>query len=126
MNQTNESEQLDRGIAHFNAGEFFEAHEVWEALWLRATVEEKPFLQGIIQIAAAFHHLKRGNLPGAKSLLGAGLAKINKYGGTYRGIDVTGLGEQGRAWLDALATGKRPGNRRTPVIHRAGVQPVCD
>ncbi len=126
MNQPNESEQLDRGIAHFNAGEFFEAHEVWEALWLRATVERKPFLQGIIQIAAAFHHLKRGNLPGARSLLGAGLAKISKYGDTYRGIDVAGLAEQGRAWLDALAAGKRPRNRKTPAIRRPGVQSVCD
>jgi uncharacterized protein len=87
----NETAQFARGVAHFNGGEFFEAHEVWEEIWLRAPAEEKPFLQGLIQIAAAFHHYKRGNLSGARSLLAAGTAKIRAFPGSHRGIDVDQL-----------------------------------
>jgi len=102
-----ENEQFARGVAHFNAREFFEAHEVWEELWLRAPAPEKTFLQGLIQIAAAFHHYQRGNFSGAKSLLSAGLAKIEGCTPSRRGIDVSGLRDQSKACLDALLqTGK--------------------
>jgi len=87
----NETGQFERGIDHFNAGEFFQAHEVWEEIWLQAPAEEKPFLQGLIQIAAAFHHYTRGNLSGASSLLAAGIAKVHGFPGSHRGIDVDRL-----------------------------------
>ncbi len=47
-----------RGVALFNEGAFFEAHEAWEDLW-RATSKEpaRTLLQGLIQVAAAFHKL---------------------------------------------------------------------
>ena len=33
------------GVAHFNAAEFWEAHESWEMLWLAARSDVKQFLQ---------------------------------------------------------------------------------
>jgi predicted metal-dependent hydrolase len=114
----NEREKFERGIAHFNAGEFFEAHEVWEELWLRAPAEEKPFLQGIIQIAAAFHHFKNGNLSGARSLLAAGLAKTGQYSAKHGGIDLGQLRGQGHSWLQALEMGDAPAAAKLPQIHR--------
>ena len=42
-------------MSHFNRGEYFEAHEVWEGLW-RAADRKGPvarFLQGLIRLAAA-------------------------------------------------------------------------
>src|SRR5262249_23418987 len=56
------------GITHFNAGRYYEAHEVWEAIWLRASGEEKRFYQMLIQAAVGLHHYDRGNLRGARSL----------------------------------------------------------
>lgn len=82
----NESGLFERGVRHFNAGEFFEAHEVWEEIWLQAPQSEKPLLQGLIQIAAALHHYKRGNLTGAKSLLAAGIAKVQAFPDSHRGV----------------------------------------
>ena len=41
------------GIRLFNAGEFWHAHEQWEACWLIAREPELTFYQGIIQAAAA-------------------------------------------------------------------------
>jgi predicted metal-dependent hydrolase len=67
MNSREKDEKFQRGILHFNAQEFFEAHEVWEEVWLVEAEPEKTFLQGIIQIAAAFHHYGRENSDGAES-----------------------------------------------------------
>ena len=61
MTMGREDRRLMRGVAHFNAQEYFEAHEVWEELWLVAREPEKTFLQGLIQVAAAFHHHAREN-----------------------------------------------------------------
>jgi len=118
MGAANEGSQFERGIAHFNAGEFFEAHEVWEELWLRAPLQERPFLQGIIQIAAAFHHLQRGNERGARSLLAAGLAKVRGYSALGNGIDVPRLCDDVQAWLDTLEGARRSADAKLPTIQR--------
>jgi uncharacterized protein len=114
---TDENEQFEDGILRFNAGQFFEAHEVWEQLWLRAPATEKAFLQGIIQIAAAFHHYGLGNLPGAKSLATAGVEKISKYPDGHRGMDVARLASDVQAWIEPL-TGEKSAGRPWPAIHR--------
>jgi len=75
------------GIAHFNASEFWHAHESWETLWLAARSETKQFLQGLIQVAAAYHHVKRGTLRGAPRLFEAGMAKLAPFPQGYCGLD---------------------------------------
>ena len=39
------------GVVLFNRGDFFEAHEAWEALWMDTAGEEKKFIQGLIPSA---------------------------------------------------------------------------
>ncbi len=60
--------QYLRGIELFNAGEFFECHEAWEEIWLRAEGVEREFLHVLIQSAVALLHFQRGNLKGALSV----------------------------------------------------------
>ena len=96
------------GIEQFNAGRFFEAHEVWEEVWLRSPEPEKTFLQGIIQIAAAFHHYSRGNARGTRSLLEAGLGRLERFPNAHRGIDLAALRSEAKAWAAALARGHTP------------------
>ena len=43
----------------FNRGEYYEAHDVLEHLWLRTTGSDHQFFKGLIQIAGAFVHLRR-------------------------------------------------------------------
>jgi len=50
----------------FNAGDFFEAHEVLEADWLAAREPRKTLLKGLIHAAVALHHYRRGNGHGAR------------------------------------------------------------
>lgn len=51
---------LKRGIQLFNGGFYFECHEELEKIWLNIKgSSEGNFIQGIIKIAAAFHHYKK-------------------------------------------------------------------
>ena len=58
---------LFEGLRCFHSGAFFEAHEHWESVWLASQEPEKTFLQGLIQVAAAFHRFSavtaRGPFP---------------------------------------------------------------
>jgi predicted metal-dependent hydrolase len=96
---------FQRGIREFNSKRFFEAHEVWEERWLASPEPDKTFLQGIIQIAAAFHHHSRGNHRGACSLLLAGLGRLRSFPDNYYGIDLELLRNQAIAWAAVLKGG---------------------
>jgi len=95
---------LREGLCCFHSGAFFEAHEHWESVWLAAQEPEKTFLQGLIQIAAAFHHFQRGNCAGTISLLRSGLRRLDGFQETFGGIGVVPLRTSIRLWLEALET----------------------
>jgi hypothetical protein len=67
---------LDDGRQAFDRGRFFLAHELWEQAWHRLKGPDRAVVQGLIQIAAACHHLDRGRPGPAASLLAKGLAKL--------------------------------------------------
>jgi uncharacterized protein len=119
ISRASELEKFKRGIDLFNSGEFFQAHEAWEEIWLSATEPEKTFLQGLIQLAAAFHHGKRGNLAGMKSLLEAGLAKLEKFPADCRGIRLAELRLDAKDWLAAAQSSDEKEVRRFPQIQFA-------
>jgi predicted metal-dependent hydrolase len=93
---------LFEGLRCFHSGAFFEAHEHWESVWLVAHEPEKTFLQGLIQVAAAFHHFQRGNCAGTTSLLRSALRRLDKYPDVFAGIVVAPLRVAIRSWLEAL------------------------
>ncbi|MGQ0796740.1 MAG: DUF309 domain-containing protein [Methanobacteriota archaeon] len=82
---------LQEGIRLFNERYFFEAHEVWEDLWRRERGEPRLFLQGLIQVAAGFHHYRSGNVRGALALMDKALAKLRRYPPYYMGVDSDSL-----------------------------------
>ena len=94
--------RIAEGIHLFNSRKFFEAHEALEAVWLNAAGDEKIFLHGLIQVAAAFHHHERGNTPGFRSLLEKGMKKLEEFGETRNGIDLARLRSQLQPWRALL------------------------
>jgi predicted metal-dependent hydrolase len=64
---------LEKGIAAYDRGDFFEAHEILEPAWMgTADIGERELYQGLIKLAAAFVHGVRGNPRGiARNLSGA-------------------------------------------------------
>ena len=89
-------------FAHFNACEYYEAHEVLEVLWLRTPGGDRNFFKGLIQVAAAFVHLRKQlerpehatdstRLRPAARLFLTGKNHIAPYGPAHLGLDVAGL-----------------------------------
>jgi hypothetical protein len=103
------------GIVLFNRGDFFEAHEVWESLWMETFGEEKRFFQGLIQAAVGILHFCNGNTRGAVKLFRSSRDYMAKYASPYLGLD------QGIFWADMercfapLLAAADPEERITPV-----------
>jgi predicted metal-dependent hydrolase len=110
--------ELHEGLCCFHSGAIFEAHEHWESVWLAAQEPEKTFLQGLIQVAASFHHFQRGNCAGTISLLRSALRRLDGYPETFAGIAVTPLRAAVRLWLEALETVPQPSPPPLPATPR--------
>ncbi len=110
------SDELAAGLACYCNGEFFEAHEHWEIVWLQLQEPEKSFLQALIQLTAAFHHLQAGNRAGAVSLLRRVQRKLEGRPAHFAGIAVAPLLAEVRAWLLALESDGQPAPPAFPEI----------
>jgi predicted metal-dependent hydrolase len=77
-----------RGIAYFNACEFFEAHEAWEELWKDYRGDLRLFYKGLIQSAVALHHFGNGNIRGARKVYHSSRGYLAAYGPVCMGLDL--------------------------------------
>lgn len=96
-------------VALFNAGAYYEAHDVLEHLWLRCVDERRSFLQALIQLAGAFVHFQKQRLypghpthgrrlsPGAR-LLELAAQRMAPYGSRYLNLDVQHLVRSCACW----------------------------
>lgn len=62
-------ERFVLGIRLFNDGEYLEAHEQFEELWMERGGHEADCLKGLIQATVALHHATCANPSGARKLL---------------------------------------------------------
>jgi len=100
---------LAEGLHLYNSGEYFTAHEAWETIWLSAHEPERTFLQALIQVTAAFEHLKRNNNQlGATRLLSAALRRLTPYPSQFGHIDLDILRADIRDRLALLAAHTSP------------------
>ena len=120
MDSEDKDRLFRRGLEAFNSGRFFDAHEHWEEVWLETLDPEKMFLQGLIQVAAAFHHYTRENRQGTRNLLQAGLAKIDRFPHVHRGLALEALRIAVRQWVEALDGGEDPAEDEFPHIECHG------
>jgi uncharacterized protein len=112
---------LAEGLRCYEAGEFFAAHEAWETVWLEVHEPDKTFLQGLIQVTAAFHHLRCNNPVGTGRLLHAALRRLEPYPACFGGISVTTLCSDIRERIQALDA-----NEPTPELARARILPLSE
>jgi uncharacterized protein len=93
------------GIRHFNACDFFEAHETWEELWTEYRGPARRFYQGLIQAAVALHHFGNGNIRGAKKVYLTSRTYLEDYRPAYEGLDLEAfLSQYERCFADVLAS----------------------
>jgi hypothetical protein len=100
---------LAEGLHLYDSGQYFTAHEAWETVWLAAPEPERTFLQGLIQVTAAFEHLKRDNNQlGATRLLTAAQRRLAAYPPRFGNIDLDLLRADIRDSLQTLAAHATP------------------
>jgi uncharacterized protein len=91
------------GIEHFNACDFFEAHEVWEELWTDYRGPSRQFYQGLIQAAVALFHFGNGNIRGARKLHRSASNYLRPYGPVHLRLDVAKFLTEFDTCLEAVA-----------------------
>jgi predicted metal-dependent hydrolase len=107
MEQAERREHMDAGRDAFRRGEFYEAHEHWEAVWDEADDAERPWLQGLIQIATGLHKVSQGRSDVGLRLLRSALGKLAGAPPALDGLDLGRLIADAGAAADALARGER-------------------
>ncbi len=93
---------LDAAALLFDAGLYYEVHELLEPYWIRAAGADREALQGLIQIAVGFQHLANGNVAGARALLADGSTRT--LGRELGGLDLQSFARAARACLDEVAS----------------------
>ena len=98
--------EIARGISLFNQAEFFEAHEVWEDVWRSAPAHDKKFLQGLVQVAVAFHHYSTGNVVGMRSVMERAMRNLAGHPQHTEYIQLSPLLHSLAQWREAMDSGK--------------------
>jgi predicted metal-dependent hydrolase len=88
-------ELFEEGLALYEAGSYYEAHEKWEEIWNDEEDDDhRLFLQALIQIASALHKLTHDVEPrGALRLLDRALEKTAHLPAVHGGIALAALRE---------------------------------
>ncbi|HEY6302502.1 MAG TPA: DUF309 domain-containing protein [Terriglobales bacterium] len=88
---------FNRGVDLFNQAHFFDAHEVLEDVW-RSVTRDRPscrhlrqHVQGLVQLAVAFHHASRDNKVGARSVLERALRNLKGADTSFPDLDLDRL-----------------------------------
>ena len=109
---------LNRGIRLFNRAHFFDAHEALEDVWRPSTrgSSRRRHLQGLVQLAVAFHHESRDNFIGARSVLDRAHRNLAGAEDSLPEIDFTRLRAELVAWQRHLANVHFADRRLRPVL----------
>ena len=103
-------DEFSHGIKLFNSGKFWNSHEAWEQVWMRHAEDERLFFQGLIQLAAAYHHLfVKKNLNGLLNNFNKAYPKLEVFQPKYLGVHVVPLLrfiDEGKKEAERLGPGK--------------------
>jgi predicted metal-dependent hydrolase len=87
----------------FNRGQFYEAHDILEQLWLKDRHGANgAFYKGLIQLAGAFVHLQKDRLRPSAALFKLAGANLGRYSGTHEHLSMTSVLALVEHWLARL------------------------
>lgn len=114
-------EPIARGVALFNAGEYFEAHEAWEDHWGKGPPAERALTLGLIKAAVALHHLAAGNEAGFLWQAEKAIPGLRENAGVWPELGAARLAEA----MESLASqwrfhGQIPAGATMPLLGRLG------
>jgi predicted metal-dependent hydrolase len=99
-------EALVAAAREFNAGGYFEAHEVLEDALDDVPEEHWNLVLGLIQVAVGYHKATQRLWSGAARMLGIGLEKLEPLPVDAAGFRLEDLRRRARADREALASGR--------------------
>jgi len=113
---------FNRGLDLFNRAHFFDAHEALEDVW-RALDRDGPgdrpsprnlrqHVQGMVQLAVAFHHESTGNHEGARSVLDRALRNLNGADSSFPDLDLDRLRAELALWQRFLNDPEGAGSKK--------------
>ena len=68
-----------KGLNEFNSKNFYDSHEHFEDIWTNYVIEDRLFVQALIQLAVAYFHISNDNKNGAVSLFKKTISKLDNY-----------------------------------------------
>ena len=86
-----EVQHFAAGVALFNDGRYWHAHEVWEEIWKEHPEDGRIFFQGLIQLAAGYHQLNRNIFRGFSIHIRQAREKFALFPREFLGIDLASL-----------------------------------
>jgi hypothetical protein len=109
---------LREGIRLFNDGRFFDCHEVLEAYYQETDEVNKPFLEALIELAAAFRMFcDFGEIKGPVRMIYQALIRLENFQPVFLQIHVTKLFQSVETWAKAAeAAGAKSSPRTIPKI----------
>jgi predicted metal-dependent hydrolase len=94
--------RLREGIRLFNERQFFASHEVLEHFYQETEAENKPFLEGLIQLAAAFRMFSDfGEVKGSVRMIYQALIRFENFQPAFLQVRVKDLCQDAEAWAKA-------------------------
>jgi uncharacterized protein len=94
--------RLREGIRLFNDRQFFECHQALEPFYQETEDENKAFLEGLIQLAAAFRlYCDFGEVKGPVRMIHQALIRLENYQPAFLQIQVKDLSQAAEAWAKA-------------------------
>jgi hypothetical protein len=77
-------------LAHFSAGDWLEASDLFEELYFEAVRDELPIVRALLQISTGLHHISRGQRGAARERLQEGLCALDEVSAAH-GCDLERL-----------------------------------
>tara|TARA_Y100000588_G_C13795572_1_gene728575 strand:- start:87 stop:491 length:405 start_codon:yes stop_codon:yes gene_type:complete len=68
-----------KGVKKFNDMEFYDAHDYFEEIWSDYKINNRLYLQAMIQLSVAYFHISNDNKNGGCSLLKKAIEKFEKF-----------------------------------------------
>ncbi len=104
------ADALEVAALLFDAGLYFETHEVLEPWWREAAGAAREALQGLIQVAVGYQHRDNGNVAGARALLAEGSLRL--HGLALGELDLGAFARAAAEDAERVAAGPAAGSGR--------------
>lgn len=82
---------LVKGVMEFNTGDYYEAHETIEQLWMQEHGTIREMYRGVLQVAVAYYHIQRLNYWGALKMFLRSLQWLEPLPDICQGLDIAQL-----------------------------------